>query len=596
MPVSILSFDALGMIVGLRFQGRSRYKTKIGSFFSIVIIIVTLITFIYLMNIYFSGSEFTQIGSTVKYWNSQTISMTNQFQIGIMAKIDGETFSNNDIWKLDAYHINENIKNKSSIITKLSTSACNPEKWTNVEYQFELLDLGNALCLDTNNLTLRGNYNTEEFSYILLQYKLKLNFSSLNHNEALQQFIDESKPVLSMFYPEGSFEVGGHSTAISYFINSINVNLTWMNSNILEINLSLDELRNSRDNIIYSDYAVDNFFAVENVKERNFARSEYDDTFTSFKIMSSNVKNVNTVNYLSLTVVFARVGGIIQSFLIVIYFINDLFSDWLYGLDRLNELSNKLYDDFQAEAAAKVCKNDIKSEPIVINDEKIMKYKNVSKLSSKLDLREDSKDFIKNEMPELPIKNADLTLNPLAVRKKEITTQEYRPKNCKFEKKNELAKDHLISPVVLLQDHSSVNLKNMKEVVESFESRKDIHFSLSSFVCFKYCDYFSKRCISKRRKSIYEFSQAFLNKTFEVSNTHKSFLDIQLLKYLILNDSQLTLFENVSLAQMDNIIQKTEDSAKSSSTKLGCMASNLALTNIVTLEEITKKLAKLFIN
>lgn len=600
--VSLLNLDALGMIVGLRFQGSSRYKTKVGSFFSIVIMLVTLITLIYLMNIYFTGSEFTQIGSTIKYWDSQTITMTDQFQIGVMTKVDGEIFDGNDIWQLEAYYVNDNIKNKTSSTIKLSMSNCQSKKWEQVKYQYELLDLDKAFCLDTNNLNLKGNYNTEEFSYILLRYNLKLDFDNQNNTKAFQQFIEKNKPVFSMFYPEGSFEVGGHSTAITYYINSINVNLTWMNTNILEINLSLDEMRNSRDNIIYSDFAVDTFFAVESVKEVSFARSESDENSAYFKIMSSNVKNINTVNYLSLTVVFARVGGIIQSFLIVIYFINDLFSDWLYSLDRLNELSEKLYDDYQAETAAKVLrKNNMKGEAMFFEEENVIKFKNVRKLSSKLDLKEDSKAYINIEVQELPKNQVEASNNPNAIRKKEITTQEYRLKNSnKFEAKevvqNELVKDQLLFPVVLLKEPSFVNLKCMKEMIETFDSRKDLQFSLASLVCFKYCDSFSKRCLSKRRKAIYEFNQAFLNKTFEVSNTHKSFLNIQLLKYLLLNDSQLTLFENVSVAQLHNIMEKTEASSKSSATELGCLATTLARTEVVTFEEITKKLTNLFLN
>lgn len=590
---SFLNFDSLGMIVGLRFQGQSRYKTRVGSFFTILILLVLLTTFVYFMDIYFKGSDFSEIYSTIKYWDSQNVTISDQFEIGFMIKVDGQIFTENEIWKLEAHYVEDNIKSKTRAITPLNISACQADKWNSVKYQFELLNMDNALCVNINNLTLRGNYNTEAFSYIELKYNFKIDMYNPKTVDNSKTYIESKKPSVSLFYTEGSFEVHGYSTVISYFINSINVNLTWMDTNNFDVYLSLDEMRKSNDKIFYSELNVDTYFAIEKYFEKNYIRSLTDPNSIYFKIMASSAKSVTTINYIPLTVIISRIGGVIQSCLIIIMYVNRLFSDWLYDLEHMNVMTEKLYNDNQNYQEA-IYRTKRINEPNIENPNSHL-HNETKVVTNKIKIKDCSESIEPSAISNPVIKEMKETLQL-----KDNTNIKYGSLNELNAKANKENSIKFIQDLAQIQSNSQskrklsshYNSNEMREIIISIDGQSNLKFSLGSLLCFKYFIFLSKCCLSRRKKIVYDFSQAFLDRTFEVSNTHKSYLNIELLKYLLLNDRQLVLFENVSLTNMQTIIDKVQASTNRASTEIGVLASAV---NSADDTEISRKLARLFL-
>lgn len=595
MPkLSFLSFDSLGMIVGMRFKGHTSYRTRLGSCFTFLILIILLTTLVYFMDIYFKGTDYSEIYSNMKYWNSQNVTISDEFEIGILLKVNGQIQKENEFWELEAFFVEENAKSKSIEIHKLSISSCGLEKWSSVKYQSQLLDMTQALCIDISNLSLKGNYNTEVFSYIEIKYRLKFDYNNPDLVIAYNDFIDTNKPVVSLFYTEGSFDVHGYITEITYFINSINVNLSWMDTNFIDIYLSLDEMRKSNDKLFFSELQAKTFFAVENFFQRSFVRPATNLQSAYFKIMSSNTKSVTTINYISFTVIISRIGGVIQSCIIVIMLINRIFSNWLYDLEHINALSKKLLDDNEN------CNPAIeRSTKQIVGGSKMVKpvfhhYNRNAIILNNNRVEDCSVDNLHNNEPsELHVPNANGTLNlndKLAVNngsQKGLSTKEIETKVQNLK----LIQD---TPDIHPKSHgmrkpSNLGSNNLSEIVVIFDNQAK--FSLGSMLCYKYSFCLNKCCLSRRRKAVYDFSQAFIQQTFEVSNNYKSYLNTQLLKYLLLNDNQLMLFENVSLVNMRKILKKIEASSNSSSNELRILASGVSDSEYA---DINKRLVDLF--
>ena len=87
---NLMLIDALGTFTGLRFDGNNRYKTGLGGFITVFIIIATIVTVSFFGQIYISGSEISQINNSIKYWDSQTIKLEEKFQFALVNKWGGK--------------------------------------------------------------------------------------------------------------------------------------------------------------------------------------------------------------------------------------------------------------------------------------------------------------------------------------------------------------------------------------------------------------------------------------------------------------------------------------------------------------------------
>lgn len=169
MP-SVLDFDALGAMYGLRYSGQNRKRSTLGGTLTIIVFIVSLITIAFFFNLYISGSEFTQIVNSVKFWDSQTLNITSDFQIGLLTRFSGEIMQENNIWALQADFIESDRELNSYKETPIKMTNCTRESWENIEEQFTSLKINQGICFITEGLSLVGNYYTNQFKYILYYY------------------------------------------------------------------------------------------------------------------------------------------------------------------------------------------------------------------------------------------------------------------------------------------------------------------------------------------------------------------------------------------------------------------------------------------
>lgn len=623
--LSLANFDALGTIVGLRFKGNNRLRSKLGGFLTIFIAIVIITTVGFFFRVYLSGSEMSQINNIVKYWNSQVVDLTDKFQIAVMTKFGGNVKNQNEIWKIEAFYVENNLKSRSNNYTSLNIIPCEIDNWSSVSYQYNLLNLNEALCVDTSNITLLGNYNTEIFKYVKIQYILKVDLTNATLSAKSKTMVGNEMPVSTLFFLEGSYEINGKDSIISYFINSVNVNVTWSNIKDIEIFTSNDEIRKTLDRIIYNDNTVDNIFVINQANEKISVRPDLNTNSLSYRIMASNKKNILTVNFMTISEMFARIGGIVQNLLMVLFLINYLMTFWTYDLNKLNEVVYHLSNDYllldprvkrdyiqsNEMNASKLEKSNVKltlvnkinfipnksfnqratshrfldiNQTNVAQTEKNDPYQEFSENSDKI---ESQQSRLKLDMNNLEALNNKDNLNLKKVGPSDVDAQ----KNLGSNERKLIIESGQITPNSVKNVKAELNpfslsvfgfLEMNESIKYLIDNKKKVLFNLSSFLCFRYLEFLGPCCYSKHKKYIYDFAEDYLNKVLEISNAEKNHLHLQLLKYLLFNETQMELFENLPvhygnqiLKKIDSISHKTVIDIKNISppdqlAKLGC--------------------------
>lgn len=112
-------FDAFGSFTGIRYSGHHRIRTNLGGVLTVFCFIATLVTIAFFGNIYISGSNMSQINNEFKYWKSQNITANDDFKFAIANIYQGNIDMRDDVYKMEAYYVDYDVKTLSSKKTKL---------------------------------------------------------------------------------------------------------------------------------------------------------------------------------------------------------------------------------------------------------------------------------------------------------------------------------------------------------------------------------------------------------------------------------------------------------------------------------------------
>lgn len=355
--------DIYGFTTGLRIKGHHRKRSCFGGFLTLISIIITVVAFCFYMNIYISRTQVFQLLNVNKFWNSQNITLTEDFTFAIGNKYLSEINMNIDIFKMKAYYVNFDIENYSFNKTLLTPFYCKQENWRNVEDQYEFLNLDKAFCYNVTGIELSGNSYTRFFNYITIEYDINIYNGRNNdqrdvYNRNLSDTIAELMPNANFYFREGIFEVASGSNNPSYYINSIGINITYGDIKELNIGLSEDKMTINDDGIIFYNHIDKYAFVVSSYDEKISVRTENQTKSLNINLSSSKNKNVITVNYMSFSEMLARLGAIIQNIFNVFFIISYFSSFWNYELDLHNDMINRIYGFNEQEDTSKTSKEN----------------------------------------------------------------------------------------------------------------------------------------------------------------------------------------------------------------------------------------------
>lgn len=333
-------------------------------------------------------------------------------------------------------------------------------------------------------------------------------------------------PVSTLFFKEGTAQTIGKKSEKKYFINFANVNVTWGDAKEIEVSVSNDSLKYSNDNMLFTDYNTTFMYALSSLTEKISVRSPKKVNSLSYKIMSSSRRYDTIINFMSISEMLARMGGIIQNMLLILNLFTYSIGYWSYEKNDINYLLYKLnINNSKSHCGNSLLKlpNDVSQSHCTFKDtNQVFIFNNKAK--NQIEKVEEHRSNVDNLPKERSLKSA--ALQP--------------------------SKNSEISRIF-----SFGVPKNIKDFTINSKV-PDRGITLLQYLRFRYVNTF--RIFRKRDPldTVIRFTNEYLIKISEVSNLKNMYSEFQLLKYLLIEDYDLPLFEGVPFSYIDQIMKKSK--------------------------------------
>lgn len=695
-------FDAFGTFTGIRYSGHHRIRSSIGGVMTILSAIAVIVTIAYFGNVYLSGSEASQVYTQVKYWSGQNFTLPENFVFAAANQYQLKINNRNDIFEMQVEYLHFNTTSFTNIyIEPLSNDSCNIKDWSLTEKQFQQYGLDAAYCYKVSNYNLEGSVNNDILRYIRIKYVLKLGDDEWN--AYLQKELEDNYPTANLYFIENFYNLDGKSLVPDYFINTVQINLTYDTLKTTNVYLSNDEYSVQKDYIFATKDESSFTISLQSSVERTSFRYGSQTTTLTLNIMPATIKTLVSYSFMTFSDMLSRIGGIVQNLITVFFLFNYVKNYWGYEINQFNELFNKIEIDLAMKTNLLPVQKKFTQ---LLNSSGISKFKNKSNLSvnplipdtpyrdialkinkeykSDSDLSknnnqnsnnffnvsnnesnnlysmnnrnvDDGLSILKRGESNLAFNNGDrsninnihnndhiiseirdndenrmiLDMNKLNNKDMELkevkdtniinhsNTTNKQPigstlfntvqNNSNNEKDLQKRKMHLLKalssiaqPLKIRKNtdkeefYNEIILHKRKQPNEKFQLTFWEYFNNKYFACsLKKSDSCNICCSNSRGKyKTFQYIDDYLNSSLEMKNYEKTYFQMNLMKFLFLNDEQLRAFEQVPLVTGYSIIQKQVEFAKSLSLDYNFGYDNASIEG---LQETDKRLHSLFI-
>lgn len=593
---NLLVFDALGSYLGVRFKSYNRLRSKLGGFFTLSLILISFITIGFFMQIYLSGSEIKQINNIMKFWNSQNLTLTDKFVFSVNTKYGGYNSNRSDIWDISAYYVSISTSKNTAKYTYLDKKACLREDWARVTSQFDLLGIEGSTCFNTTNLEISGNPNTETFNYISIKYTLKVNESDPVNSTFVEKTIAKLQPVASLYFIEGIFEISGKEFIPNNFINSVNINITFKNSKETEILISKDQMIANQDKIIINDPIVYEDYVISSYRDKPNVRAIGAFNSHAFNLVASNIKNVSIVNFMTFSEMLARVGGILQNLITLLFLTNYVKNYWSYECDKVNEVLKRMKIDSETKALLKrTIHLDTRAE-IQVDESKLLINKEseasmfrsqenlsiIPKLGNSFKLKPSNQPKKVSKLQDQSSKNVDDQLNiyKLSDFDKQINLNVVQSSNLKRSDGNPIQSNPNLSGLDYTEELKIMQIYKSLNNISSGQFTMAEWLDLKYFASYVSCDLL---CVRDRKHSdrllVYDAAEEYLSNTLEFTKYDKMKFDLEMIKLVLLEPHEMALFESIPLLEGNSIFSKINNAVNSDESKIDILVSSIFETN-----------------
>lgn len=555
---NLLKFDALGNNLGVRFHGFNRMRSSLGGFFTILLFLISIVTIGFFMNIYLAGTEIKQISSIVKYWDSQNITVNNSFKFAVDTRYSGE-YVNKDTWEINAYFVTISKQQNAIKYKLLETVECKMSDWEEVEYQYHILNIKSAQCFNTTGLSLSGNFNTEIFQYITVQYSLKINETNQSNAIEVERAISREQPVASLYFVEGIFEIKSKDYSSKLFINSVNINLTYFDAKEMDILISSDQVITNEDNLIVNHPTVHDMYVIALAREKVSVRTFGAHNSLAFNLISSNTRNVSIINFMTFSEMLARIGGILQNLITLLFLTNYIKNYWSFEYYKFSEVVSRLKSDAKIKETIKhkLIKAEKvlpKSSDLQLNKKKTEVHSQLNRFSTKLKISND-KTYIKCNDEVCKSKSNSESIN--IYRLSELDHIHNPLTKNEFHSEARVDKGENLNFIKDLMDSSRLSQQTQSDSIYTAVNllgQSDISFcqfiSVKYFkCCFKGKSSLASEALKKGLLTIYEITQQYLNHTLEITDFDKLKFDMDMIKFLVFEPHELALFEHIPMVE-----------------------------------------------
>jgi hypothetical protein len=229
-------FDLFGSIVGITYKGQSRYKSPFGGASFIIAVLLCLTTIIFFFQKFLNKDNPKMVFEEEKFWNPPVIDLTD-FKFIIMMKYNGENVFKDDVIKVKPLLTRVEQKQGNQTEIELKQIPCEEAMFPGAEEQFESLELGKGICVDTTNISIQGGLVNDIFQYLTIRFMLCLDESEGCINK-LNEYIDNVQPYALVYMYDSAFQPFNPEKFTNHYFDSFEVDITFDYTKYSDIYLS----------------------------------------------------------------------------------------------------------------------------------------------------------------------------------------------------------------------------------------------------------------------------------------------------------------------------------------------------------------------
>ena len=349
---NFLKYDIFSKKITFFFQKEDKISTYAGLMYTFLYIGIILALFIYNVNDIFQRTDMRAYDSSEYRENIPFIYINNNnlyFAFGIESKDTSYRFVDTSIYYPKVYFINQVKVNGNFKITEtieLETELCkkeNFEKTNNKEFlSSEYLD--NSYCLKDYNLTLKGGYKYDIYTYLLVSiYPCKNESNNMNHckpKEIIDYYMTNGLVSLTsadiMINPN-NFSSPGVPTVQNLYTN---IDISVYKEYLLYYRIA--EV-NSDEGFFYQHFKTQRYIQFskeyESISFRNVSEHYAGNAIASIYFRLDDLFFVQKRIYSKIYNSFAVTGGYMQ-LLSVLFNILSILIDYIYNLKLINGIFN----------------------------------------------------------------------------------------------------------------------------------------------------------------------------------------------------------------------------------------------------------------
>lgn len=352
--------DIYGHNLNLRIFGKEKYKTFIGSIFSIVSLLLIISASIYFIIDLFQRKSLTVIYNedfdTLPTNNLTDIPLT--FALG---DFTGKTIPSEGVYNLDVkmaiYKLvktSDGVRSIALQIVPIQMEKCDLEKhFSNYKDKFNSLNTSNVLCIppDKYNLTLFGKPRDVNNGWSTLNLYIN------KCDPKVQKCLDNYEKYLSNFV----FLTGYLSNSINHYnttspksLDNYSTSFRMSNSLVKSYQVSIRQNKYKTDNgFIFEENETIDFFTTEKIWTDVSLNTIGELTAGQMvgKLIFENSMAISNYSrsYIKGQAVMANIGGIIKAIMVISKIMSDFLSRYISYIDISNSIFRFNFDDSSSE-------------------------------------------------------------------------------------------------------------------------------------------------------------------------------------------------------------------------------------------------------
>ena len=390
--------DIFGVSPIFTIRGRSTFQTNIGSFLTIICIMIVII-YISIFLDQMINHKSPNLNTTI-YYNEipPEVNLTKNnfsFVFSLQTK-DYKNYIDESIYTVDAVQskmkFNENGSyNYEEEILKIIK--CNEYEFKIIPDKFKKLPLNNLYCLN-NNINLKGDFMKDNWNFIRFNFTKCVNSSNNNNKCKSENEINEllNGGYLGIFIPDYTYEPNIYNKPYKTYIKNLYKSFSIKYFEDIFIYFKLVEI------ITDSGY----FFEIDdklNFINYDYIQNEIDfkvsQQFLSLTLRFSSKREIHKRNYMKFTTIVSNVGGMLKIILLIgeycVYIIRiTLYKNYIlefFNLDE-NSIRLKLVKKKYNLPGVKTMKNNL--------DKHFVNLSNLSCSNNKSKIDEESSEYKSN--------------------------------------------------------------------------------------------------------------------------------------------------------------------------------------------------------